>query len=196
MKTSKCDIVVVGVGGQGVILLSHVIGKAGLKAGYAVRGAETHGMAQRGGSVVSHIRLGCAYGPMVPPGSADVLLALEPAEALRYAHYLSKDGIALVNTHQILPITVTTGKATYPPLDDIRAPLQRSCKELKTFNATKLAAQAGNPQTMNVVMMGALSKYIPLKEDLLVETLGESIKAKYVEVNKRAFELGKHEVEL
>jgi indolepyruvate ferredoxin oxidoreductase beta subunit len=196
MKTSECDIVMVGVGGQGVILLSHVIGKTGLKAGVSVRGAETHGMAQRGGSVISHIRLGCEYGPLVPPGGADVLLALEPAEALRYGHYLSHDGIALVNTDPILPVTVTTGKATYPPLEEILAPLQTICKEVKTINATKLAAQAGNPQTMNVVMLGALSKLIPLKEELLVETLTESIKAKYLEVNKRAFELGKRQVYL
>jgi indolepyruvate ferredoxin oxidoreductase beta subunit len=193
MKTSECDIVVVGVGGQGVILISHVIGKAGLKADVSVRGAETHGMAQRGGSVISHIRLGCKYGPMVPPGSADILLALEPAEALRYGQYLSHDGIAIVNTYPILPVTVTTGKATYPPLEDILAPLQKVCHTVKTLNATKLAAEAGNPQTMNVVMMGALSKHIPLKEELLVETLTESIKAKYLEVNSRAFELGKQE---
>ena len=194
MRTSECDIVVVGVGGQGVILLSTVIGKAGLKAGYSVRGAETHGMAQRGGSVISHIRLGCEYGPMVPPGSADVLVAIEPAEALRYGHYLSKDGIALVNTSTVLPITVTTGKATYPPREEILAPLSKVCGTVKTIDATELAAQAGTPQAMNVVMLGVLSRYIPLGEELLIETLSESIKVKYLEVNKRAFELGKSQV--
>jgi indolepyruvate ferredoxin oxidoreductase beta subunit len=132
---------------------------------------------------------------MVPPGGADVLLALEPAEALRYGHYLSRDGVALVNTHFLLPVTVTTGKATYPPLEEIIAPLQRICKEVKTFNATKLAAHAGTPQAMNVVMLGALSKYIPLREEILIEALVETIPAKYLEVNKRAFELGKREVE-
>jgi indolepyruvate ferredoxin oxidoreductase beta subunit len=191
MKTSVCDIIVVGVGGQGVILLSHVIGKSALKAGYSVRGAETHGMAQRGGSVISHIRIGCEYGPMVPPGGADILVALEPAEALRYAHYLVKDGVVLVNTHPILPVTVTTGRATYPPLEDIRAPLQRISKTVKTLNATELAIEAGTPQAMNVVMLGLLAPYLPLKEDLLVETLAESIKPKYLAMNKRAFELGK-----
>jgi indolepyruvate ferredoxin oxidoreductase beta subunit len=191
MKTSVCDLIVVGVGGQGVILLSHVIGKSALKAGYSVRGAETHGMAQRGGSVISHIRIGCEYGPMVPPGGADILVALEPAEALRYAHYLVKDGVVLVNTHPILPVTVTTGKATYPPLEDIRAPLQRISKTVKTLNATELAIEAGTPQAMNVVMLGLLAPYLPLKEELLIETLTESIKPKYLAMNKRAFELGK-----
>jgi len=194
MKTTECDIVVVGVGGQGVILISNVIGKAALKAGLPVRGAETHGMAQRGGSVINHLRLGCEFGPLVPAGSADILLALEPAEALRYGHYLSRDGVALVNTYPVLPTTVTTGKSKYPPLDEILAPLRKICGEVKTLDATKLAATAGNPQTMNVVMLGALSKYIPLREEILIESLGESIKAKYLEVNRRAFALGKSEV--
>jgi indolepyruvate ferredoxin oxidoreductase beta subunit len=161
---------VVGVGGQGVILISNIIGKAALKAGLPVRGAETHGMAQRGGSVMNHIRLGCEFGPLVPAG------------------------VALVNTYPVLPTTVTMGKAKYPPLDEILAPLQKICRDVKTLDATKLAATAGNPQTMNVVMLGALSKYIPLKEETLIEALSESIKAKYLEVNRRAFELGKGEV--
>ena len=93
MKTSDCDIVIVGVGGQGVILISDVLGRAAVKAGMPVRGAETHGMAQRGGSVINHTRLGCRFSPMVPTGGADVLLALEPAEALRFGHYLSRDGV-------------------------------------------------------------------------------------------------------
>jgi indolepyruvate ferredoxin oxidoreductase beta subunit len=194
MKTSACDLVVVGVGGQGVILVSNVIGVAAVKAGYAVRGAETHGMAQRGGSVISHIRIGCTYGPMVPPGGADVLLALEPAEALRYAHFSASDGVALVNTQPILPITVTTGKASYPPVDEILAPLRNRCNELKTLNATQLAAELGAAQAMNVVMLGLLSRYVPIREELLLETLSETIPAKYLELNKRAFQIGQREL--
>ena len=192
-KTSECDIVVVGVGGQGVILLSSIIGKAALKAGLPVRSAETHGMAHRGGSVISHLRIGCMFGPLVPVGGADILVALEPAEALRYAHYLSKEGIALVNTKPVLPSTVTSGQSKYPPLEEILAPLQRICRSIKTFDATKLAVKAGNPQTMNVVMLGALSKYIPLREEMLIESLTESVPAKFLDVNRRAFELGKRE---
>jgi indolepyruvate ferredoxin oxidoreductase beta subunit len=187
--------VVVGVGGQGVILIATIIGKAALKAGYSVRGAETHGMAQRGGSVISHIRLGCEFGPMVPVAGADILLALEPAEALRYAHYLSEDGVALVNLNPVLPITVTTGLAKYPPLEEILAPLQRTCRTVKTLDATKIAAKAGNRQAMNVVMLGVLTRYIPLKEELLIESIGEMVPAKFLEVNRRAFEFGKLEME-
>jgi len=194
MKTSACDLVAVGVGGQGVILVSNVIGVAAVKAGYAVRGAETHGMAQRGGSVISHIRIGCTYGPLVPPGGADVLLALEPAEALRYAHFLASDGVALVNTQPILPSTVTTGKASYPPVDEILAPLRTRCNELKTLNATRLAAGLGAAQAMNVVMLGLISRYVPIREELLLETLSETIPAKYLELNKRAFQIGQREL--
>ena len=197
MRTSECcDIVVAGVGGQGVILLSKIIGKAAVKEGLPVRAAETHGMAQRGGSVITHIRLGCKFGPLVPVGGADILLGLEPAEALRYAHYVSKGGIALVNTNPVLPSTVTTGRAKYPPLDAILAPLRRICSDVKTLDATKLAANAGNPQAMNVVMLGALSKYMPLREEIVIESLRESVPAKFLEVNMRAFEVGKGEVEL
>src|SRR5512137_2627773 len=106
MKTSECDIVIVGVGGQGVILISDVIGRAAVRAGKPVRGAETHGMAQRGGSVVNHTRIGCRYSPLVAERGADVLLALEPAEALRFAHFLAPGGAALVNTNPVLPVSV------------------------------------------------------------------------------------------
>jgi indolepyruvate ferredoxin oxidoreductase beta subunit len=150
-------------------------------------------MAQRGGSVMNHIRLGCEYGPLVPAGGADVLLALEPAEALRYAHYLSTDGIALVNINPVHPTTVTTGQFTYPPLEEILTPLKKICNKLKTIDATTLAVNAGNPQAMNVVMLGALSEHIPLQEEVLIEALSASVPAKFLEVNRRAFEVGKGE---
>ncbi|MHC1631087.1 MAG: indolepyruvate oxidoreductase subunit beta [Methanotrichaceae archaeon] len=195
MRTSQCDVVVVGVGGQGVILISEIIGKAAMKAGLHVKGAETHGMAQRGGSVLNHIRVGCDFSAMVSPGQADILLALEPAEALRYAYYLSPEGVALVNTNPVLPVTVTTGAAKYPELEKIADPLRKICKGVKTMNATELAKKAGHPQAANVVMLGALSKYLPLEEELLMEVLSEIVPPKFLEINKQAFELGKIEVE-
>jgi indolepyruvate ferredoxin oxidoreductase beta subunit len=195
MRTSECDIVIVGVGGQGVILISDVIGRAAVKAGKPVRGAETHGMAQRGGSVINYTRIGCKYSPVVPSGGADVLLALEPAEALRFAHFLSSDGVVLVNINPVLPVTVTTGNARYPPLDEIVSPLRAVCKEMKTMDATVLAKQAGTAQAMNVVMLGALAKYIPLPEEMLIDAIREVVPPKYLDVNRRAFDLGKAEVE-
>jgi indolepyruvate ferredoxin oxidoreductase beta subunit len=132
---------------------------------------------------------------MISSGGADILLALEPAEALRFAHYLSPNGIALVNTRAMLPITVTTGKASYPPVDEILRHLRSICKELKPLDATNIAMTAGSPQVMNVVMVGALSKYFPLPEELLLEALCEVVPAKYLDINRHAFELGKAEVE-
>ncbi len=195
MRTSECDIVIVGVGGQGVILISDVIGRAAVKAGKSVRGAETHGMAQRGGSVINHTRIGCRFSPMVAAGGADVLLALEPAEALRFGHFLSSDGVALVNTSPVLPVTVTTGIAAYPSLEEILAELSNVCRMATPIDATALAKKAGTAQAMNVVMLGALSRHIPLPEDLLLDALAQVVPSKYLEANRRAFALGKAEVE-
>lgn len=195
MRTSECDIVIVGVGGQGVILISDVIGRAAVKAGKSVRGAETHGMAQRGGSVINHTRIGCRFSPMVAAGGADVLLALEPAEALRFGHFLSSDGVALVNTSPVLPVTVTTGVAAYPSLDEVLAELSNVCRIAMPIDATALAKKAGTAQAMNVVMLGALSRHIPLPEDLLLDALAQVVPSKYLEANRRAFALGKAEVE-
>lgn len=195
MRTSECDVVVVGVGGQGVILISEIIGRAAMLAGLSVRGVETHGMAQRGGSVINHIRVGCNYSAMISPGGADVLLAMEPAEALRYATYLSPDGVALVNTTPVMPVTVTTGQATYPPLEDILAPIRNACSEVRAMDATGLAAKAGSPQATNVVMLGTLSKHLPIEEATLLSALSETVPARFLEINRKAFELGKIEVE-
>lgn len=193
MRTSECDIVIVGVGGQGVILISEIIGRAALKAGLAVRSAETHGMAQRGGSVINHTRLGCRYGPMVPEGGADILLALEPAEALRYGRYISKGGVVLLNTKPVLPTTVTTGSFRYPELDEILKPL-RSIARVISVDATELAESAGTSQASNIVMLGALSRFLPINESILLEAMREVIPKRYLDINLRAFELGRVEV--
>jgi len=195
MRASECDIVIVGTGGQGVILISDVIGRAAVMAGKSVRGAETHGMAQRGGSVINHTRIGCRFSPLVASGSADVLLALEPAEALRFGYFLSPDGVALVNTNPVLPVTVTTGKATYPQLQEILEPLRDLCREVRSMDATAMARKAGTGQAMNVVMLGALSRYIPLPEDLLLDALAQVVPPRHLEANRLAFALGKAEVE-
>lgn len=195
MRTSDCDLVVVGVGGQGVILISEIIGRAAMLAGLSVRGVETHGMAQRGGSVINHIRVGCRYSAMISPGGADILLAMEPAEALRYASYLSPGGIALVNTRPLLPVTVTTGQATYPSIEEILAPLREASFRVYPMDATGLAAEAGSPQAANVVMLGAIARHLPIGEGRLLEALSDIVPARFLEINRKAFELGKIEVE-
>ncbi|MFZ2472455.1 MAG: indolepyruvate oxidoreductase subunit beta [Methanothrix sp.] len=195
MRTSVCDLVIVGVGGQGVIMISDVIGRAAVMAGIPVCGAETHGMAQRGGSVINHTRIGCRFSPMVAPGGADVLLALEPVEALRFAHFLSPAGVVLVNTRPVLPSTVTCGQAEYPPLQDILAPLEAQCSKVTAMDAIALAERAGTAQAMNVVMLGALAGYIPLSEELILQALSLVVPPRFLEANKKAFALGKAEVE-
>lgn len=195
MRTSECDIVIVGVGGQGVILISDVIGRAAVLAGKPICGAETHGMAQRGGSVINHTRIGCRFSPMVSPGGADLLVALEPVEALRFSHLLSRDGVALINERPVLPASVTSGASRYPALSEILAPIKERCSRVISLEAMDLAIRAGTPQAMNVVMLGALSRFIPIKEEHLLSALSEVVPSRFIEANLRAFALGKAEVE-
>ena len=189
----KLDIVISGVGGQGAILASDIIGKAAVLEGVPIRAAETHGMAQRGGSVVNHIRLGCELGSMIPLHGADVLLALEPAEALRYIDSLSDDGVVIVNTQPVFPITVTSGGDEYPDVSEIVSVLKSNHKVV-AFNAFELAIEAGHPQAMNVVMIGAVSNYLPMGKDLLIDCIKGMVPPKTVDINVRAFELGRAQV--
>jgi len=195
MRTSECDLVIAGVGGQGVLLISDVIGRAAVLAGKPVCGAETHGMAQRGGSVINHTRIGCRYSPLVAAGSADLLVALEPVEGLRFSHFLSREGVALVNTRPVLPITVTLGQAAYPPLEKLIELLGQRCSNVIAMDASLLAEKAGTSQAMNMVMLGALSRYIPLPEELILQALYNVLPPRFLYANERAFALGKAEVE-
>ena len=189
----KLDIVISGVGGQGAILASDIIGKAAVLEGVPIRAAETHGMAQRGGSVVNHIRLGCELGSMIPLHGADVLLALEPVEALRYIDSLSDDGVVIVNTQPVFPITVTSGGDEYPDVSEI-VDVLKSNHKVVAFNAFELAIEAGHPQAMNVVMIGAVSNYLPMGKDLLIDCIKGMVPPKTVDINVRAFELGRAQV--
>ncbi|HOV82839.1 MAG TPA: indolepyruvate oxidoreductase subunit beta [Methanothrix sp.] len=195
MRTSECDLVIAGVGGQGVLLISDVIGRATVLAGKPVCGAETHGMAQRGGSVINHTRIGCRYSPLVAAGSADLLVALEPVEGLRFSHFLSREGVALVNTRPVLPVTVTLGQAAYPPLEKLIELLGQRCSNVIAMDASLLAEKAGTSQAMNMVMLGALSRYIPLPEELILQALYNVVSPRFLDANERAFALGKAEVE-
>jgi len=153
MRTSECDLVIVGVGGQGVILISDVVGRAAVLADKPVCGARPTAW-PRGGSVINHTRIGCSFSPLVALGGADVLLALEPGEALRFARYLSPEGVALINTRPVFPPTVTAGLASYPPIPKILSSLSQHCSRVLDMDATALAGKAGTAQAMNVVMLG------------------------------------------
>ncbi|MGI5991501.1 MAG: indolepyruvate oxidoreductase subunit beta [Methanosarcina sp.] len=193
-EQKKFDLLITGVGGQGAILASDIIGKAAVTAGLSVRAAETHGMAQRGGSVVNHIRIGEDYGSMIPKKGADLMLALEPMEAVRYLEFLKDGGIIIVNTQPVVPVTVTSGLAEYPEVLDILKVLSEKYV-VKAFNANELAFEAGNRLAMNVVMVGAVSSYLPIPKESLVESVKALVPQKTIEVNLRAFEMGRQKVE-
>lgn len=193
-EQKKLDLLITGVGGQGAILASDIIGKAAVTAKLPIRAAETHGMAQRGGSVVNHIRVGNDYGSMIPKKGADLLLALEPMEAVRYLDFLKDGGIIIMNTQPIIPVTVTSGLTKYPEVSDILDFLSEKYI-VKAFNADDLAYEAGNRLAMNVVMVGAVSGYLPIPKETLLESIKALVPQKTIEVNLRAFEAGRQKVE-
>ncbi|MEM3387607.1 MAG: indolepyruvate ferredoxin oxidoreductase subunit beta [Nitrososphaerales archaeon] len=188
----RFDVVIAGVGGQGTILASRIIGRAAVIAGLKVRGSELLGMSQRGGAVYSHVRFGTKVeAPIIPEGAAHILLSFEPAEGLRYLHYLSKNSLILVNTKPIIPQTVSSGLSKYPELEHI---LQhyRSYATTITLDATALAIQAGNPIATNSAMIGAMvgSGRFPLPAEVMLQAIEESVRKSLFDVNKKAFYLG------
>jgi indolepyruvate ferredoxin oxidoreductase beta subunit len=190
----KLDLLITGVGGQGAILASDIIGKAAVSSGLPIRAAETHGMAQRGGSVVNHIRIGEDLGSMIPKKGADLMLALEPMEALRYVDFLKDGGVVIVNTQPIIPVTVTSGLAKYPDVQEVLDVLSEKYI-VKAFNADELAYEAGSRLAMNVAMVGAVSGYLPIPKETLIESVKALVPQKTIEVNIRAFEMGRQQVE-
>jgi len=182
----KSDILIVGVGGQGIILTSDIISKAALKDGFNVKKAETHGMAQRGGSVITHVRISNSdiYSPLIPKGKVDVLIGFEPMEALRYMGYINrknKNSIMIVNRN---PIEIEN----YPDINEIISEIKRHRNSI-ILNALELANKAGNVLTQNIVMLGAASRYLPIDRDTLKETIKGNVK-RAINENLKAFELG------
>jgi indolepyruvate ferredoxin oxidoreductase beta subunit len=181
-KKMKCDVIIVGVGGQGILLTSNVIADAALASGFDVKKSETHGMAQRGGSVVTHVRIGDKVNSiLIPKGEADILIASEPVEALRYIDYLGPTGKAIVNS---IPIKVPN----YPDMEKVKAELNK--QDALVFDALEIAKTAGHPLTQNTVLIGAASKYLPMKEDKIIEAIRDNV-SKKLEENLRAYEYGR-----
>ena len=184
----KFDIILAGVGGQGVLSLATIIAAAATRAGLKVRQSEVHGMAQRGGSVLAHLRISSdvIHSDLVPRGRADLILAMEPLEALRYTDYLGADGAVVSGIETIRNID------PYPELATIMEPL-RSIKKHRLIATTALARQAGNPKSANLVLVGAASSYLPLAEADIIASVSDIFGRKGTEVvalNERAFALG------
>jgi indolepyruvate ferredoxin oxidoreductase, beta subunit len=182
-KDEKFDCIIVGVGGQGSIFASGVLGETALREGYEVTSAETHGMAQRGGTVEVHVRIGCSYGPLIPLRSADAIVGMEPVECLRFARYLSPNGTAIINTR-----VVPAGGKDYPPVANLLQALTATCRRVIAYDATRLALEAGHPQTLNVVMLGTLAHLLPLCT--LEDVIAEFVPKKALAANLKAFKLG------
>ena len=182
------EILIVGIGGQGTILASNILGESCLIEGRQVRGAETHGMAQRGGSVESHIRIDGKFGPQIAPGHADLLISFDLLEALRYSHYPKNDGKIVVNRRLVLPTSVYTQKLTPPTEEEIIAALK--AHELCLLDADRIATDAGSPLSQNVVMLGAAAKWMPLKPETLLEAVRRLVPKKTIEINTKAFTMG------
>lgn len=190
MNRQDISIVLAGVGGQGTILASDILAELGLRLGYDVKKAEVHGMSQRGGSVISHLRWGpTVHSAIIPKGGADILVAFEKMEAVRYADVLKPGGLAIINNHAIEPLTVITGGKEYPADDAIA---QRFETDLRSFwiDGVKIARELGNKNVANVVLLGALSDLLELPESEWDAILEMRVPPKHLELNKKAFKAG------
>ena len=187
----KCsNIMIVGVGGQGSLLASKLLGSLLVDEGYDVKVSEVHGMSQRGGSVVTYVRFGDkVYSPIVDKGEADFIVAFEKIEAARYASYLKKDGVIIVNTQEIDPMPVITGAKEYP--HDALEKLSDLGLKVDAIDALTPAAEAGSSKAVNILLMGRLSKYMDIPEEKWIEAIKTSVAPKFVEMNLKAFTLGR-----
>lgn len=182
------NIMIVGVGGQGTLLTSRILGGITLDAGYDVKLSEVHGMAQRGGSVVTFVRYGEKVAePIVEEGQADVLIAFEKLEALRYAHFLKKDGVLVVNEQRIEPITVVTGAASYP--ENILESLEKEYTVYR-MDAMEEAKKLGNSKVFNIIVLGMAAKHMDFSKDAWLEVIEKTVPPKTVEINRKAFLVG------
>lgn len=183
------NVMIVGVGGQGTLLASRVLGAAMIASGYDVKVSEVHGMSQRGGSVVTYVRAGeKVYSPIVNMGEADMILAFEQLEAARWLPYLKKDGRLITSTQQIDPMPVVTGAAKYP--EDVLKAIQAAGAELVTVDALRLALEAGSVKAVNIVLIGVMARQTDIPKEVWMEAVRSTVPSRFMEMNLKAFEAG------
>jgi len=196
----KYNILLAGVGGQGLMLLSQVMGDACTRSGVKVVVGAQHGLAQRSGSISAHVRIGDAYSPLIPYGTADLIIAMEATEALRYVEYLKQGGTVVMNSRIMHPPLETAPivknrqeKRAYVTLEQVKEQLGKVAGRVIAIDAEKVAAEAGNPRTENVVLLGAASALqgFPVEVEPLTETIGRVVPKAAVDANMRAFDLGR-----
>jgi indolepyruvate ferredoxin oxidoreductase beta subunit len=183
------DILIVGVGGQGTLLASRVLGKLAQSLGYDVKLSEVHGMAQRGGSVVTHVRFGDkVFAPVIDESSADIILAFEKLEALRWIGRLKKNGKMFINTQEIAPMPVITGAESYPA--DIEERIRALVPDAVFVDALKLAEEAGTAKAVNFVLIGVLARHMDIDKNAFLDAIRATVPQKLLDVNLAAFEKG------
>jgi len=191
----KIDILLTGVGGQGVVLAGDIIGDVALAAGYDVKKSDTLGMAQRGGSVVAHIRLGHnVASPLIPEGEVGYLLAFEKLEAARWAGYLGNNALVIYNDQAIPPLSVSRQEADYPSDEQIAHALNERTFDVFPIKGASIAAEIGNPKTLNILMLGAFSMFMPFPPEAWKKVIKERLPEKVIDINLRAFSTGRKEV--
>lgn len=184
------NIIIVGVGGQGTLLASKILGDLFIKKGYDVKVSEVHGMSQRGGSVITYVRFGDkVYSPVVDEGEADFIVSFEILETARWLSYLKDGGQIVTNTGEIDPMPVITGAADYP--GNLAEKIKEKGVKIDAIDALSIAKEAGSPKATNIVLLGRLSHYFDIEENLWKETIEKNVPKKFLELNKKAFELGK-----
>src|SRR5690554_725194 len=182
-------IMIVGVGGQGILLASRIIGSVALEQGYDLKLSEIHGMAQRGGSVVSCIKMGeKVYSPVIEKGEADIILSFEKLEALRWLEYLKPGGRMIINKQEINPVPVLIGQAEYP--EGIVKKIQGNYENIISFNALEIAKGLGNKKTVNVVLLGVLAGMLEINKKAWLKAIEKVVPSRFLEVNREAFEAG------
>ncbi len=184
------NILIAGVGGQGVLLTSKIIAEAALLAGLDVKQSEVHGMAQRGGSVLSQVRFGeKVFSPIVNEGEADLLIGFEPLETARYLHYLRDNGTVIYNTRPIGTIGVSIGKEDYPA--DIHETIKKNAPKAFAFDATEVAVGVGEKRAVNLVLVGAALRFLPIDGKIVEQAITKSVPKKLLEINQKAFAAGR-----
>lgn len=187
-KVEKLNLLIVGVGGQGTLLASRILGTVALKMDFDVKVSEVHGMSQRGGSVVTYVKFGDkVYSPLIGKGEADIIIAFEQLEALRWIDYLNNDGKMIVNEQEIDPMPVIIGKAKYPEniLDTLKA-----THSIYSLDALKIAAECGTIKAVNIVLLGVMAKLAGIDKNIFIEAINEVVPSKVLAVNLKAFEEG------
>lgn len=191
MKMKTKNVMIVGVGGQGSLLASKLLGHLLMSQGYDVKVSEVHGMSQRGGSVVTYVRYGDRVAsPVIDLGEADLIVSFELLEAARWLPYLKSDGQIVTSTQQIDPMPVVTGAAQYP--ENLEEKMKATGARVDALDCLALAEQAGSSKAVNIVLMGRLSHYFDFPESVWQEALAATVPAKYLELNQRAFALGRN----